>query len=182
MLSRWLAPVCAPICGRHSIAREKRDSPSCCDRVAVQINGGTQEISVAIEPVREGNEIAYGIVFTDRGPPRTQDEAASLRSPDSEDAAVQQIERELQETRERLQSTIEELETANEEFRPSNEELLSVNEELQSTNEELETSKEELQSVNEILGAGVRASLMIFGNDIVSQSSAPEEFADDEPG
>jgi two-component system, chemotaxis family, CheB/CheR fusion protein len=111
------------------------------DRVAVQINGRTQEISVAIEPVREGNEIAYGIVFTDRGPPRTQDEAASLRSPDSEDAAVQQIERELQDTKGRLQSTIEELETANEEFRSSNEELLSVNEELQSTNEEVENVK-----------------------------------------
>ena len=121
------------------------------DRVAVQINGGDQMISLAIEPVTEGNEIGYGIVFIDRGPIRTEQEGVGAAVPENEDATVKQIEKELQETRERLQSTIEELETANEEFRSSNEELLSVNEELQSTNEELKTSKEELQSVNEEL-------------------------------
>ena len=121
------------------------------DRVAVQINGGTQTVSLAVEPVGEGNEIAYGIVFHDRGPIRVDEGASTSEHPESENTTVQQIEKELQETKERLQSTIEELETANEEFRSSNEELLSVNEELQSTNEELETSKEELQSVNEEL-------------------------------
>ncbi|HEY1260603.1 MAG TPA: chemotaxis protein CheB, partial [Stellaceae bacterium] len=121
------------------------------DRIAVQINGGVQLISLAVEPIDEGKELAYGIVFIDRGPVRTPDEAPGALPPEGEDSTVQQIERELQETKERLQSTIEELETANEEFRSSNEELLSVNEELQSTNEELETSKEELQSVNEEL-------------------------------
>jgi two-component system CheB/CheR fusion protein len=121
------------------------------DRIAVQINGGTLLISLAVEQVIEGNEIAYGIVFTDRGRIRADEEKAVAERSDGEDATVRQIEKELQETRERLQSTIEELETANEEFRSSNEELLSVNEELQSTNEELETSKEELQSVNEEL-------------------------------
>jgi two-component system CheB/CheR fusion protein len=121
------------------------------DRIAVPINGGTQLISLAVEPVNEGNESAYGIVFTERGPLKTDEEGAGAERPNAEDATVRQIEKELQETRERLQSTIEELETANEEFRSSNEELLSVNEELQSTNEELETSKEELQSVNEEL-------------------------------
>ena len=121
------------------------------ERVAVQINGGTQIVSVTVEPVGEERETAFGIVFTDRGPVRTDEETAHLSPPEREDSTVRQIEKELQETRERLQSTIEELETANEEFRSSNEELLSVNEELQSTNEELETSKEELQSVNEEL-------------------------------
>jgi two-component system CheB/CheR fusion protein len=121
------------------------------DRIAVQINGGTQMISLAVEPVNEGKETAYGIVFADRGPVRAEEDIAGSPRPDSEDATVLQIEKELEETKERLQSTIEELETANEEFRSSNEELLSVNEELQSTNEELETSKEELQSVNEEL-------------------------------
>jgi two-component system, chemotaxis family, CheB/CheR fusion protein len=120
------------------------------DRIAVQINGGIQMISVAVEPVVEGKETVYGIVFTDRGPVRSEDEHSGGSSR-SDDATVDQIEKELQDTKERLQSTIEELETANEEFRSSNEELLSVNEELQSTNEELETSKEELQSVNEEL-------------------------------
>ena len=121
------------------------------DRIHVQINGGVQMVSLAVEPIIEGKEIAYGIVFTDRGPTSAQDDTARTERPEGQDTTVQLIEKELQETKERLQSTIEELETANEEFRSSNEELLSVNEELQSTNEELETSKEELQSVNEEL-------------------------------
>jgi two-component system CheB/CheR fusion protein len=121
------------------------------DRIQVQINGGVQMVCLAVQPVNEGKETAYGIVFIDRSPIRAEDEIADAEHSEGQDATVQQIERELQETKERLQSTIEELETANEEFRSSNEELLSVNEELQSSNEELETSKEELQSVNEEL-------------------------------
>ncbi len=121
------------------------------DGIAVQVNGGVQMISLAVEPIKEGTETAYGIVFIDRGPIETEHETANSETPRSEDVAIRQIERELNETKERLQSTIEELETANEEFRSSNEELLSVNEELQSANEELETSKEEVQSVNEEL-------------------------------
>jgi two-component system CheB/CheR fusion protein len=121
------------------------------DRVAVQTDGGVEMISLAIEPISEGSETAYGVVFIDRGPVRTQNESGSAAHLAAEDSTVEQIEAELQETKERLQSTIEERETANEEFRASNEELLSVNEELQSTNEELETSKEEHQSANEEL-------------------------------
>src|SRR5499427_3457322 len=121
------------------------------DRVHVQINGGIQMVSLTVEPIIEGKEIAYGVVFTDRGPISAQHENPRTERAEGQDTTVQLIEKELQETKERLQSTIEELETANEEFRSSNEELLSVNEELQSTNEELETSKEELQSVNEEL-------------------------------
>ncbi len=121
------------------------------ERIAVQIDGGVQMIGLAVEPIAEGSETAYGVVFLDRGPITDEAENDSAMSRDGDDATVRQIEKELRETKERLQSTIEELETANEEFRSSNEELLSVNEELQSTNEELETSKEELQSVNEEL-------------------------------
>ena len=65
--------------------------------------------------------------------------------------AVEQLERELDETRRRLGSTIEEYETTNQKLRASNEELVSMNEALQSTSEELETSKQELQSLNEEL-------------------------------
>jgi two-component system CheB/CheR fusion protein len=119
--------------------------------IAVQVNGGVLTISLAVEPIKEDSETAYGIVFIDRGPIETEHESANSEIPESRDITVRQIEKELNETKERLQSTIEELETANEEFRSSNEELLSVNEELQSANEELETSKEELQSVNEEL-------------------------------
>ena len=121
------------------------------DCVQVQINGGVQLVSLAVEPIVEGKEIAYGVVFTDRGPTPPQGETVRTERPEGQDNTVQLIEKDLEETKERLQSTIQELETANEEFRSSNEELLSVNEELQSSNEELETSREELQSVNEEL-------------------------------
>jgi len=120
------------------------------DRVAVQANGSVQMISLVVEPIIEAGEIAYGAIFIDHGPATARDESSAQRA-DGEGAAVQQIEKELQDTKERLQSTIEELETANEEFRSANEELLSVNEEVQSANEELETSKEEMQSTNEEL-------------------------------
>jgi two-component system CheB/CheR fusion protein len=123
------------------------------DRVAVQSEGGLQMISITLEPVQQGNETVYGVVFSEYGPIRNKEDAVGERRSDSEDSTARQIERELEETKERLQSTIEELETANEEFRSSNEELLSVNEEVQSTNEELETSKEEFQSINEELQA-----------------------------
>jgi len=123
------------------------------DRIAVQADGVIEFITLAVEPISEGSETAYGVVFIDRGGAGTQDESGGAPRSDAQDNTIQQIERELQESQERLQATIEELETANEEFRSSNEELLSLNEELQSTNEELETSKEELQSVNEELQA-----------------------------
>ncbi|HEY2541408.1 MAG TPA: CheR family methyltransferase [Stellaceae bacterium] len=118
--------------------------------IAVQINGGAQLIGLAVEPIVEGDETLYAVVFIDHGPMRTQDENDSAQRA-GEGATVQQIEKELRETGDRLHSTIEELEAANEEFRSANEDLLSVNEELQSTNEEHETSKEELQSLNEEL-------------------------------
>ena len=121
------------------------------DRVQVQVNGGIQIISVAVEPVKQGREVVYGVVFIDRGAIRVENELSGAQHQDGNDSAVQQLEKELQDIRERLQSTIEELETTNEEARSSNEEQLSINEELQSANEELETSKEELQSVNEEL-------------------------------
>src|SRR5260370_11048056 len=41
------------------------------DHIHVQINGGVQIISIAVEPVNEGKETAYGIVFSDRGPIKT---------------------------------------------------------------------------------------------------------------
>ena len=44
------------------------------DRIHVQINGGDQMVSLAVEPIIEGKETAYGIVFTDRGPVSAQAE------------------------------------------------------------------------------------------------------------
>lgn len=120
------------------------------ERVQVQVNGSVRITGLAVEPVVEGSETVYAVVFTDHGLVQTREEADHAERT-AESVTVQQIERELQETKERLHSTIEELQTANEEFRSANEDLLSLNEERQSTNEELETSKEELQSLNEEL-------------------------------
>ena len=68
-----------------------------------------------------------------------------------DEAAVRELEAELDMTRGRLQALVEEFESSQEEMRSSNEELQSANEELRSTMEELETSREELQSINEEL-------------------------------
>ena len=55
------------------------------DRIAVQTNGGTQMVSIAVEPVSEGSEKAFGIVFFDRGAIRTDDETTGAASPEGED-------------------------------------------------------------------------------------------------
>jgi len=117
--------------------------------VQVEVDGGTVDISLTVEPLSQDEaERLYLVVFSDISAVRPRDETAPPVPPD---VTVEQFERELRETREELQSTMEEHETALEELKSSNEELHSVNEELQSTNEELETSKEEIQSMNEEL-------------------------------
>jgi two-component system CheB/CheR fusion protein len=122
------------------------------DNVLVQVNGGSQAITLTVQPFVEGNETLYLVVFSDIGPISSHEPTKEVPAPASEsEATIQQLERELQTTKERLQTTIEEFDTSSEELKSSNEELLSVNEELQSANEELETSKEEIQSINEEL-------------------------------
>jgi two-component system CheB/CheR fusion protein len=109
-------------------------------------------VDITVEPLaeRHGEDPLYIVLFSDRGPPLSVEEARG-GNPAVESGAALLLEQELRDTKERLQSLIEEYETALEELRSSNEELLSVNEELQSSNEELEASKEELQSLNEEL-------------------------------
>jgi two-component system, chemotaxis family, CheB/CheR fusion protein len=132
-------------------AIQKRQSVT-KDRITVDLNGeGLQTIDLTVQPVTQGDETVYLVVFADVGPIRPREHGGQGAPPSADDATVQQLERELQETKERLQGTIEELETSNEELKSSNEEALSVNEELQSTNEELEAAKEETQSINEEL-------------------------------
>ncbi|HYZ23822.1 MAG TPA: CheR family methyltransferase [Rhodopila sp.] len=123
-------------------------------KVAVDTDGGRQEIDLYVQPLRFGSppETFYMIVFQDVG--AVQPGGGLLPTDGDHDLAgisVRQLETELRATRERLQTTSEELESSNEELKSSNEELSSMNEELQSANEELETSKEELQSINEEL-------------------------------
>lgn len=115
----------------------------------IGVNGDSQRVELVVEPVGEGRQRSFVVVFKDGGVPE-QGENASSEAGNS-DEQVLRLELELRSTTERLQATVEELESTNEELKSANEEYQSLNEELQSANEELETSKEELQSVNEEL-------------------------------
>lgn len=122
------------------------------ERVNVEMNGGTQPITLTVEPLPLGQDGSrhFIVVFTDTGTLRP--DAADKTEPRVvHDGETEQLEHELTDARERLQSAAEEYEAALEELKSANEELQSVNEEMQSTNEELETSKEEIQSMNEEL-------------------------------
>lgn len=139
----------------RSAFREAVDTDASVTREAVAVttdDGRLQLVDIRVEPLaeRSGEDRLYVILFTDRGPLLSVDEAQG-RVPASAASETLHLERELRDTKERLQSLVEEYETALEELRSSNEELLSVNEEMQSSNEELEASKEELQSLNEEL-------------------------------
>jgi two-component system CheB/CheR fusion protein len=117
----------------------------------VKTNGGSQEISLSVKPVRGGDGDLLMVVFEDVAPKQIRLAKSKANFTPRAAQHIAQLEQDLRQSQERLQSTVEELETSNEELKSSNEELQSTNEELQSTNEELETSKEELQSLNEEL-------------------------------
>jgi len=129
------------------------------ERVNVEMNGGSQQITLTIEPLTSNSsDRLFLVVFSDIGldevPGATREQPGRLGSATSgvtEASTIEQLERELRDAREQQQSTAEEYETALEELKSVNEELQSFNEEMQSTNEELETSKEEIQSMNEEL-------------------------------
>jgi two-component system CheB/CheR fusion protein len=126
--------------------------PMTREHIAVEVDDRVQLVNLTIEPFDQDGEPLFLILFSDVGRPGPPEEIyGKERRRDQDDAAVEQLERELRDTRERLQSTIEEYETSLEELKSANEEMTSINEELQSTNEELETSKEETQSINEEL-------------------------------
>jgi len=120
-------------------------------RVNVELDGGTQPVTLTVEPLpARAADRLFMVVFTDAGAIRPRNDDAA-EAPVALAAPMEHLERELIDLREQLQSTIEEYETALEELKSANEELQSVNEEMQSANEELETSKEEIQSMNEEL-------------------------------
>ncbi len=123
------------------------------DNVAVELDiGVVQRIRVAVEPLdHEGEGPLWLVTFLDIGNIAVTPETAPKDAVSAEDLAIQQLERELQDTRENLQSAIDEYEIAVEELRSSNEELMSMNDDLQASNEELEASKEELHVVNDEL-------------------------------
>jgi two-component system CheB/CheR fusion protein len=128
------------------------------ERVQIQSEAGTREISLEVVPLRgpTAHERFYVVVFQDvvHQPEVLEDKGKAgkqvkVTRPAAQDSEL--LKREMNQLREQLRSLIEEHETTAEEFKAAHEEVLSANEELQSTNEELETAKEELQSTNEEL-------------------------------
>jgi len=119
----------------------------------VKTNGGSQEITLTVKPVRGTEETGelLVVVFEDTAPKQLKLGKVRAAFAPKATQRISHLEQELRHSQEHLRTTIEELETSNEELKSSNEELQSTNEELQSTNEEMETSKEELQSLNEEL-------------------------------
>jgi two-component system, chemotaxis family, CheB/CheR fusion protein len=118
------------------------------DGIQVKWNDRHLEVCFEVLPLKsETEERLFLVVFGHKTIPAD----TSVRSHNSKDKLVKQMEEELITVREDMRSIIEELEATNEELQSANEEIVSSNEELQSINEELETSKEELESANEEL-------------------------------
>ncbi|KAA5541356.1 PAS domain-containing protein [Roseiconus nitratireducens] len=126
------------------------------DNLSIRVGNQIQRVMLTVQPMPGlgQEEPLFLVVFHDVGLPidastSTSSDAATGRDAASNNAVVEQMERELDTVRADLEKTMQEMEAANEELKSSNEELLSMNEELQSANEELETSKEEMRSASE---------------------------------
>lgn len=108
-------------------------------------------VDIRINPLQEtGLQGLILIVFDDKGLQKKVKPTRKSKDPEH-NAAMEELEKELQYTKQQLHTTIEQMETSLEELKSTNEELQSTNEELQSTNEESLTTKEEMQSLNEEL-------------------------------
>ncbi|MBV9850941.1 MAG: PAS domain-containing protein [Armatimonadetes bacterium] len=110
------------------------------------VGGEVKYLDVLVMPLLDsrGALLGVSVAFTDVTRYKLMQAALEEVNHEMEDTN-----RELETAYEELQSTNEELETTNEELQSINEELETTNEELQSSNEELETMNEELQSTNE---------------------------------
>jgi two-component system CheB/CheR fusion protein len=125
------------------------------EQVRLKTEIGYQMLRLTVKYLAEPEALAglLMVVFEDLPEPKSTQrrKKAAGAEPNSRDALVVAMEKELQYTKYRLQTTIEEMESSLEELKSTNEELQSANEELQSTNEEAMTNKEEMQSLNEEL-------------------------------
>jgi two-component system CheB/CheR fusion protein len=124
------------------------------EQVQVKTNGDSVRVHVVVQKIA-APETVRGLLrvsFEPVSEPTPLPPATARgRIPAKQQARVEALEQEFQQTKDVLQKTVEELEAAHEEFQSTGEEMQSTNEELQSTNEELESTKEELQSLNEEL-------------------------------
>ncbi len=114
---------------------------------------GAQTVDITVQMIEEPEALQgmVMIVFTDVTTLPEKKTAGRSKTGPSDNATVQELELELQQSRIEIQTTREEMQSSQEELTSTNEELQSTNEELQSTNEELTTSREEMQSLNEEL-------------------------------
>ena len=122
----------------------------------------------------QNKEEYYLILFTKKPLPDA-DNDNKLRSKNSDQLRIKELENELMQMREDIKRITEEQQTAFEELQTTNEELLSSSEELQAMNEELETSTEELQSNNEELMC-VNDELMDRQEQLISMRNYSESI------
>ncbi len=136
------------LCTALFTARQERISAQ-ARQIRVNLDGSVRLVDLVVEPIRtpEWAEGHHLVLVSDVG---AASESGREVAPDG-DAAVRQIEADLDRTRAQLRGMIEQYEAAVEEQKSANEELQAINEELRAATEELETSKEELQSINEEL-------------------------------
>ena len=133
----------------HRAIREKASVH--LKNIKISRDGTAHFAHVVIQPLEAppGLRGMVLVVFHDIAAPRKRKSAGSVDEQVADNARVEAMVQELQQSREEAKSTREEMQTTQEELKSTNEELQSSNEELQSTNEELTTSKEEMQSMNE---------------------------------
>ncbi|MBS1533310.1 MAG: PAS domain-containing protein [Bacteroidetes bacterium] len=119
--------------------------------IKVREDGKTRVVSLKVEMLQDtALQGLILIIFDDKGIQKKSDKKKKEAKAEN-NAAAEELEKELLYTKQQLHSTIEQMETSLEELKSTNEELQSTNEELQSTNEESLTTKEEMQSLNEEL-------------------------------
>jgi len=148
---------------RSALAEARKTGRSVLrENVSINLDNSMQTLDIAIDPLPDGGEAAWMIVFINAGPVHNRERTVTVEGDlvaERRDDLLQ-LEQDAYQTHELLKITVEEYETSAEELKSSNEELLSLNEELQSSNEELESSKEEIQSVNEEMNT-VNAELLL---------------------
>lgn len=90
----------------------------------------------------------YALVIISESSTTTSNVVNMPSQSSSDNAQVDQLRLELEETKRALQAAINDLESSNDIQRSVNEQLSATNEELQSTNDELQSVNEELYTVN----------------------------------
>ena len=130
----------------------KTDEIIIVENITFKDNKRSQVVSIRATAVKEPDMPVFVlIVFEDNGLVKTNKKKPGQLGAAADNAADEELKKELVYTKQQLTSTVEQMQGSLEKLRLSNEELQITNEELQSTNEESLTTKEEMQSLNEEL-------------------------------